>query len=220
MKESDPSGSDVDGPRVTTESVTQVMEAPFAQDDWGLGEISQARPHARGTLPRLQMTARPGIDPVTGLYRFEFFHALAQIELKRVRRYGQLLSACLVGLDDSSVREVSTAAWEALKLRVARRVHGVIREIDHAVMSAEGRILVLLPCTSLEGAEKAGRRLATAVQLDGPLALEGQTILPTVSVGVAAMRAERCSFARLVRDAATALRAAQLKGGGQVVVRG
>jgi PleD family two-component response regulator len=87
----------------------------------------------------------------------------------------------------------------------------VIRDIDLPVDYADGRFLVFLPYTDLAGAERVGERLEREVRQQGG---------PTVSVGIAALeKGKGVSFAKLVRDAAMALRAAQLKGGAQVVVK-
>jgi PleD family two-component response regulator len=155
------------------------------------------------------------VDPDTGFHQFEFFQKLLVIELKRARRYGYPLAACLVAID-----ERTPPAPQGLRrlthARVARVLRGVIRDIDLPVDYADGRFLVFLPYTDLAGAERVGRRLEAAVRRDE----DGRAWRPTVSVGIAALRPTHpVSFARLVRDATVALKAAQLKGGGRVVVR-
>jgi PleD family two-component response regulator len=86
---------------------------------------------------------------------------------------------------------------------------------------ADDRFLVFLPYTDLAGAEHVGNRIAKAVRSFGTLSdSEGRECRVSVSVGIAAARPGKpLSFARIMRDASAAVRASQLKGGGQVVVR-
>lgn len=142
------------------------------------------------------------VDPATGFYPFELFKKLLVMEMKRARRYAYPLAACLVAIDGPAGDEVAA--------EVARALRPAIRDIDLPVDYAGGRFLVFLPYTDLAGASRVGRRLESAARRAGHV----------VSVGIAALRqAGPPSFARLIRDASIALRAAQLKGGGQVVVR-
>jgi diguanylate cyclase (GGDEF)-like protein len=160
------------------------------------------------------------VDPLTGFPHFEFFKKLLVIELKRARRYGYSLAACLVAQDEAPGPAVSAAAQKQVHAQIARLVRTVIRDIDQPVDYADGHFLVFLPYTDLAGAERVGRRLETAVRAAPPVDDGGRRVSMTVSVGIAALKKGReVSFARLIRDASTALRAAQLKGGGRVVVR-
>ncbi len=160
------------------------------------------------------------VNPDTGLPHLPFFKKLLEMELKRARRYGYSLAACLVELDRHRLPDVSEEAARSLKSVVARRLKEIVRDIDLPVDVGDGRILVLLPYTEIEGAERVGERLARAVSDGAGVRTPDGRLHPSVSIGIAALRAGRePSVARLVRDANQALRAARLKGGGQVVVR-
>lgn len=138
------------------------------------------------------------VDPSTGFHHFEFFKRLLVIELKRAKRYGYSLAACLVAVEQGTPADV------------ARALRAVIRDIDLPVDYADGRYLVFLPYTDLAGAERVGHRLEAAVRHSGA----------AVSVGIAALKEGKgVSFAKLIKDASMALRAAQLKGGSRVVVK-
>jgi len=84
-----------------------------------------------------------------------------------------------------------------------------------------GTSRVFFPATDLAGAGRGGKRLEAGVgQIEGVVGQGGVAVRPTVSVGIAALKPGKgVSFARLVRDAGMALRAAQLKGGARVVVK-
>ena len=158
-------------------------------------------------------------DPTTGFPHFEFFKKLLVIELKRARRYGYTLAACLVSMDAAQLGGISASAQKAIQADIARRLRSVIRDIDLPVDYADGKFLVFLPYTDLAGAQKVGARLEAAVR--GDTVRDGdRTLSVTISVGISALKPGRAvSFARLIRDASLALRAAQLKGGGRVVVK-
>jgi diguanylate cyclase (GGDEF)-like protein len=170
-------------------------------------------------LERSRLLRHGEADPRTGFYHFEFFKRVLVIELKRAKRYGYSLAAALVQLDDASVEGASAAARGELTAQVARALHTVVRDIDLPVDYAEGRFLVFLPYTDLAGAERVGRRIEAAVRRTDGVADGGRQLQPTVSVGIAALKQGGVSFAKLMRDASMALRAAQLKGGGRVVVK-
>jgi PleD family two-component response regulator len=172
--------------------------------------LAREQDHARsleGEKSRLseRLESWGEVDGATGFHPFEFFKRILFMEIKRAKRYGYSLAACLVGLDGRYDGEGA-----GRRGRVARAIASCIRDIDLPVDFAEDRFLVLLPYTDLEGAERVGARIAAAA--DGEDA--------SVSVGIAALRpGQPVSFARLMRDAGAALKAAQLKGGGQVVTR-
>jgi diguanylate cyclase (GGDEF)-like protein len=159
-------------------------------------------------------------DPASGLHHFEFFKKLLVLELKRARRYGYSLAACLVALDEGRLVGVPEGVRTELTAQVARALRKAVRDIDMAVDYSGGHVLVFLPHTDLVGAERAGRRMESAVRESAGVDFDGAKVKPTVSVGIAALKPGKAvSFAKLVRDASMALRAAQLKGGARVVVK-
>ncbi len=161
-------------------------------------------------------------DAATGLQHFDFFRQLLIMELKRAKRYRYSLAACLVALDPwpADHPEPSPEAARLVRTRVASAIVSCIRDIDIPVEFADDRFLAFLPYTDLAGAEQVGRRIAAAVKKSGGVRVAGDEIAQTVSVGISALRPGKpVSFARLMRDASAAVRAAQLKGGGRVVVR-
>lgn len=161
-------------------------------------------------------------DLATGFFHIEFFEHVLLMELKRARRYGYTLAACLVALDAWRDPDPPPApVRRRLRTQVAGTITRIVRDIDMAVDLTEDRMLVFLPFTNLDGATRVGRRIAAAVHGQSPVSDgDGRSWRPAVSIGIAALRPGKpVSFARLMRDATTALRAAQLKGGDRVVVR-
>lgn len=162
-------------------------------------------------------------DAITGFQHFDFFKQLLVMELKRAKRYGYSLAACLVAFDPwpQDRPEPPETLVSKLRTRVAAVITACIRDIDLPVDYADDRFLVFLPYTDLAGAEHVGKRVAKAVKSFGTMSdTEGREWTVSVSVGIAAVRPGKpISFARIMRDASAAVRASQLKGGGQVVVR-
>lgn len=160
-------------------------------------------------------------DAVTGFQHFDFFQQQLVMELKRARRYRYPLAVCLVASDPwGKDQEPPAETARTLRTRVAAAISASIRDIDLPVDFAADRFLVLLPYTDIDGAEQVGRRVAEVVRAQGSVSDGDRRWRMSASVGIAATRAGKpVSFARLIRDATAALRAAQLKGGGRVVVR-
>lgn len=161
-------------------------------------------------------------DAATGFQHFDFFKHMLIVELKRAKRYGYSLAACVVATDPwpADQPEPSMTTATKLRTRVATAISTCIRDIDIPVDYADDRFLVLLPYTDIQGAERVGRRIAMSVRKQGSLRDGDVDYTMTVSVGIAALRPNKpVSFARLMRDANAAVRASQLKGGGRVVVR-
>ena len=158
-------------------------------------------------------------DLATGFFHVDFFERVLVMELKRAKRYGYSLAACLIGLDPGE-EPPPAAVGRRLRSQVAAAIVKIVRDIDMPVDLAEDRMLVFLPYTDLDGATRVGRRIAGAVAA-GPDVVDGErSFKPSASIGIAALKPGKpISFARLMRDAQSALKAAQLRGGAQVVVR-
>jgi diguanylate cyclase (GGDEF)-like protein len=160
-------------------------------------------------------------DLATGFFHIEFFERVLVMELKRARRYDYPLAACIVGLDPW-LADPRPAPLPAHRLRAdaAAAIAKIVRDIDLPVDLAEDRMLVFLPYTDVDGASVVGKRIARAVAGCSPVGDRGRIWQPSVSIGIAALTGgKQMSFAKLVKDAQAALKAAQAKGGGAVVAR-
>ncbi len=172
------------------------------------------------SAPQLRRLAS-AINSRTGFYQFEFIKDLLVVEVRRAKRYGYPLALILVGLDAiPALHELNRPTLQreitgGLAVAIAKS----IRDIDIPIHFADDRILVFLPHTDLAGAEEVGRRIKRRIKRITYRG-EGITASLTASVGVAGIAAgENFTFARLIKDATAALRAAQLKGGDRVMKR-
>lgn len=179
--------------------------------------LAAAADNERDLRERLTRFGEP--DKTTGFQHFDFFQRMLVMELKRAKRYGYSLAAGLIEIDALDV-ELSPVDERRLRERVATAITSNIRDIDIPVEHVDGRVLVFLPYTDLDGAKEVGNRVVKAVRKLGRLDTDDGPIRATISVGISAIRPGKpIRFARLMKDANQALRAAALKGGNRVVVR-
>ncbi|MCL4224327.1 MAG: GGDEF domain-containing protein [Myxococcales bacterium] len=163
----------------------------------------------RGTEARLRdRLERFGhADTVTGFQQLEFFQRVLELELKRARRYGYPLSVCLLRQVDPP--RAATIKRD-LRVRAAAAVASAIRDIDMPVELPPDRFLVLLPYTDADGAALVAQRIVAAVAAHPPVRAAGADLRAHVTAGVSGITAGTdVSFARLMRDAGAALRAAE-----------
>ncbi len=159
------------------------------------------------------------VRPGQRFYHYEFFKHLLLVEIRRAKRYKYPLSVCLVELDPYRLPPGQLMARRDIRAGVARAVSESIRDIDIPVYVGGERILIVLPHTPLEGAQKVARRVARLIR-EGmyPVGDDAQDI--TASIGVSGLdQTRRLSFAQLIREAQTALKSAQQEGGDAIVAR-
>jgi len=170
---------------------------------------------------RLHQTGHSG--NVTGFQHFEFFKRILVLELKRAKRYGYSIAVCLIAPDslpDDVGRQTATTLKEKLARKVAAAITKSIRDIDIPVDYADDRMLLFLPYTDSAGAQEVGERVLQIVRSSVHTKERDKQVQMTVSIGIAGLvEGKELSFARLIKDASTALKAAQLKGGNRVVNR-
>ncbi len=170
----------------------------------------------RAELALADVSGVPRRDSTSGMLHIDLFKTLLPLEIRRARRHGYPIAICVVSLDappkaKEVTAEMATACEPFLR--------GAVRDVDLAVRYGDGRFLVFLPHTDLRGAEAVGRRIVGEIR-NCRLRAGGVEMILTASVGIATPRPGKPpSFARLIRDAHAAVKAAQLKGGDRAVVR-
>ncbi len=152
----------------------------------------------------------------SNLLHIDLFKTLLPLEIRRARRHGYPIAICVVSLDPlPDARRVSAEIATACE----PVVRGAVRDVDLLVRYGEGRFVVFLPHTDVKGAVAVGTRIVTEIRACR-FKTAGVELMVTASVGIASPKAGSTpSFARLIRDAHTAVRAAQLKGGDRAIVR-
>ncbi len=152
----------------------------------------------------------------SGLLDAELFKTLLPLEIRRARRHKYPIAICVVALDPLPV-------GDRMRIEVARAaepfLRSAVRDVDLAARYGDDRFLVFLPHTDGAGATTVAARIVAELR-NCRLKRDGVQIMVTASVGIAAPRAGHApSFARLVRDAHAAVKAAQLKGGDRAILR-
>lgn len=195
---------------------------PYKKDMLGIALFAAANARMlrdRAVRAELALADVSGVkrrDSTSGMLHIDLFKTLLPLEIRRARRHGYPIAICVVSLDPlPNAKEVTAemaAACEPF-------IRGAVRDVDLAVRYGDGRFLVFLPHTDLRGAEAVGRRVVNEIR-NCRLRAGGVEMILTASVGIATPRPGKPpSFARLIRDAHMAVKAAQLKGGDRAVVR-
>jgi diguanylate cyclase (GGDEF)-like protein len=164
--------------------------------------------HRRG------LERRALIDPLTGLYRAEFFSEALEVELRRVHRYGGEVALVVLDLDD--FKQVNDRHGHAAGNEVLRQVGGVVRSAarDSDVAARfGGEELVLLVRGDERSATSAAARVVAGLR---ELRFAGG-LRVTCSAGVAVL-AEGGDSASLFAAADEALYEAKRRGKDRVVV--
>ena len=188
-----------------------------------LANLRRRSSELQGSVAELEgKLQRSGLTSArTGFHHFEAVKDLLVLEVRRAKRYGYPLAVLLVGLDPAGAggEAASSMLPREVTAGLAVAIAKSIRVIDLPIHYADDRILVFLPHTDLAGAEEVGRRIKRRIKRITYRG-DGLTVQLTASVGVAAITAgDNLTFSRLIKDAAAALRVAQLKGGDKVVKR-
>jgi diguanylate cyclase (GGDEF)-like protein len=195
---------------------------PYKKDMLGVALFAAANARLlrdRALRAELALADLSGVkrrDSTSGMLHIDLFKTLLPLEIRRARRHGYPIAICVVSIDPLPKAKEVTAE---MALACEPFIRGAVRDVDLAVRYGDGRFLVFLPHTDLRGAEAVGRRIVNEIR-NCRLRAGGVELMLTASVGIATPRPGKPpSFARLIRDAHMAVKAAQLKGGDRAVVR-
>ncbi|MFI6760345.1 diguanylate cyclase [Micromonospora sp. NPDC050417] len=162
-------------------------------------------------------------DPLTGLWNYRYLKESVRREVERASRFGRMISLLVLDLD--RFKEVNDtyghAAGDVVLTEFARRIRGVIREVDLAFRQGGEEFVLLLPETDARGAVTVAERLGAAVR-DTPIAIPAapgsvpdkpRALVPvTVSIGIAVYPHHATTASRMLDAADGALYAAKAAG--------
>ncbi|MEV4630746.1 diguanylate cyclase [Micromonospora sp. NPDC049523] len=162
-------------------------------------------------------------DPLTGLWNYRYLKESVRREVERASRFGRMISLLVLDLD--RFKEVNDtyghAAGDVVLTEFARRIRGVIREVDLAFRQGGEEFVLLLPETDARGAVTVAERLGAAVR-DTPIVIPAppgsvsvapRALVPvTVSIGIAVYPQHATTAARMLDAADDALYAAKAGG--------
>jgi len=153
-------------------------------------------------------------DPLTGLFNYRYLTESLRREVERAARFGRTLSVLALDLDH--FKDVNDrfghAAGDVVLAEFARRVRGLIREVDFAFRRGGEEFVILLPETDASGASSLARRLGAGLRRV-PVAVGGDLLVPvTVSMGIAVYPGHGWTGPEVLDAADTALYAAKASG--------
>lgn len=162
-----------------------------------------------------------GTDALTGLWTRLRFMELAERQVNYVQRTGRSAAVLIVDLDeckkinesyghqagDMAVRQVAIAAKET------------VRDYDVLGRYSGEELVMLLPDTSLEGAQAVANRFRARVAEQRVVVPGNKVFSVTVSIGIAALRCETDTLEDLLVAADAALATAMAQGHNRLVAQ-
>jgi diguanylate cyclase (GGDEF)-like protein len=202
----------------SSENLGPVLHAAFAL---ARSRRALAESKDKGERLRAQLALAGYSGEVTGFQHFEYFKRLLILEIKRAKRFGYPIAVCLLAPDRwPEGEEPSVEIQRKLRNKAARAMVSSIRDIDIPVDHGDQAMLLFLPYTNLQGALEVAQRATQAVRKVAHTREGDRQVRLSLSCGIAALGQERpISFAKLMKEATAALKEAQERGRGQVVVR-
>ncbi|MGM0516951.1 MAG: diguanylate cyclase [Pseudomonadota bacterium] len=131
-------------------------------------------------------------DPLTRLYNQRMFWSLLDYEVGRARRHEYGFGLMVIDLDDfKRVNDrYGHGFGDDYLRRVASLLQGGLRDGDIVARYGGDEFVALLPDTDQKGAERVGRRLLKRAQSTVIAAPDGESVSPSLSVGLAIGPAE------------------------------
>ncbi len=157
------------------------------------------------------------IDGMTGLNNRRNFMELAESEWARFKRYGRPLALLMIDVDH--FKSVNDTYGHDIGDEVIRAVADTLQK-QKRVSDIAGRLggeefALLLPEATLDSAVAAAERLRGLVEAQ-VIAVDGQHIPVTISVGASAVQAETLGIEELIKQADVALYEAKRSGRNRV----
>ena len=156
-------------------------------------------------------------DHLTGLYNRRAFFEAAELEMQRWARFPRPMS--LVMIDADHFKRINDqyghAAGDAVLRHLAAGMSATFRAMDVLARLGGEEFVVLLPDTTLEGAEAVARRFCQLIAGQS-VEVGDQAIRYTVSAGIATMDEDVANIDALMQRADEALYAAKAGGRNRV----
>lgn len=125
-------------------------------------------------------------DPLTGIYNRRYFFELAEQEIERAKRYGNLLSVVI--MDADYFKNVNDAyghlIGDQILINLAKICQENIRSLDIFARYGGEEFVILMPEANLEDAQKSAERLRKLVA-ETSMITGGLNVMITISLGVA-----------------------------------
>ncbi|HEX2016482.1 MAG TPA: EAL domain-containing protein [Solirubrobacteraceae bacterium] len=174
--------------------------------------ISQMQDITDRKVAERELTARALHDALTGLPNRLLFVDRVQHALARTERRAAPVSVLFLDLDRFKLVNDSLghAAGDELLTEVARQLRGLLRPSDTVARFGGDEFTILCEDTDERAAATVAERIAVA--LAGPMAIAGQDLYVSASIGIAIGRDPGTDAEQLVRDADAAMYRAKERG--------
>jgi diguanylate cyclase (GGDEF)-like protein len=154
-------------------------------------------------------------DALTGLGNLRHLRDALRLEVERAGRFGRTLGVLVLDLDHfKTVNDrYGHRAGDAVLVEVARRVCGLVREVDRTFRQGGEEFVVLLPETDVAGSVTVARRIRDALRAR-PFSIRcvGVVVPVTVSIGIAVYPRHGSTEVEILQAADQALYAAKTAG--------
>nr|WP_281411995.1 sensor domain-containing diguanylate cyclase [Motiliproteus sediminis] len=138
--------------------------------------FEEMRLHIEGLISR---------DPLSGLFNRRYLMHALEIEINKAKRGEQPLCCLMMDLDHfKNVNDTyGHQCGDKVIQTTAEIIQRSLRNYDICARYGGEEFVVILPMTTLQAAKEVAERIRETVQ-NSPVEWEGETISPTVSVGV------------------------------------
>jgi diguanylate cyclase (GGDEF)-like protein len=154
-------------------------------------------------------------DALTGLGNLRHLRDALRLEVERASRFGRCLGVLVLDLDHfKAVNDrYGHRAGDAVLVELARRVRGLVREVDRTFRQGGEEFVVLLPETDVAGSVTVARRIRDEMRAR-PITVRGAgiTVPVTVSIGIAVFPRHAMTEVEVLQAADQALYAAKAAG--------
>jgi diguanylate cyclase (GGDEF)-like protein len=152
-------------------------------------------------------------DPLTGAGNLRHMTTTLAREVERATRFDRPLALLLLDLDHfKRVNDTyGHTVGDAVLRELSRRVAACVREVDTVARYGGEEFVVITPETDTEGALHLAARICEAIR-EAPFIVGDDTVIVTVSIGVASLPGHGTSSGDLVRAADDGLYVAKRAG--------
>jgi diguanylate cyclase (GGDEF)-like protein len=152
-------------------------------------------------------------DPLTGAGNLRHMTTTLAREVERATRFERPLALLLMDLDHfKRVNDTyGHTVGDAVLRELSRRVASCVREVDTVARYGGEEFVVITPETDTEGALRLAERICESIR-EAPFIVGEDTVVVTVSIGVASLPGHGTSSGDLVRAADDGLYAAKRAG--------
>ncbi|MEN4012146.1 MAG: sensor domain-containing diguanylate cyclase [Bellilinea sp.] len=158
-------------------------------------------------------------DSLTGFYNRRYFYELAEIELRRSRRYRSDLSLMMIDIDFfKQVNDrLGHTMGDQVLVQLSECLRAQIRDSDSIGRYGGEEFVILMPETNLNQAAEAAERLRRAIEICSTI-VDHSEVQVTISLGIAQMDETCANIDDLFRRADRALYHAKQTGRNRVCV--